>query len=68
MVKNPLSNVGAARKAGSIPGSGGSLGGGNGDPLQYSYLDSSMDRGAWCPQSMGSQRVGYNGARTQGYR
>ena len=24
-----------------------SLGGGNGYPLQYSYLENSMDRGAW---------------------
>ena len=33
--------------AGSIPGSGRSLGGGNGKPLQYSYLRNPMDRGAW---------------------
>ena len=32
---------------GSIPGSGKSLGEGNGHPLQYSCLESSMDRGAW---------------------
>ena len=32
---------------GSIPGSGRSLGGGHGDPLQYSCLESPMDRGAW---------------------
>ena len=31
----------------SIPGLGKSPGGGNGNPLQYSYLDNSMDRGAW---------------------
>jgi len=30
-----------------IPGSGKSLGGGNGNPLQYSCLENSMDRGAW---------------------
>ena len=35
------------RDMGSIPGSGRSLGGGNGNPLQYSYLGNSMDRGAW---------------------
>ena len=33
---------------GSIPGSGRSLGEGNGNPLQYSCLDNSMGRGAWC--------------------
>ena len=32
---------------GSIPGSGRSLGKGNGNALQYSCLDNSMGRGAW---------------------
>ena len=32
---------------GSIPGSGRSPGEGNGYPLQYSYLENSMDRGTW---------------------
>ena len=32
---------------GSIPGSGRSPGEGKGYPLQYSYLENSMDRGAW---------------------
>ena len=32
---------------GSIPGSERSHGEGNGNPLQYSYLENSMDRGAW---------------------
>ena len=32
---------------GSIPGSGRFLGEGNGNPLQYSCLENSMDRGAW---------------------
>ena len=36
-----------ARDLGSIPGSGRSLGEGNGNPLQYSCLENSMDRGAW---------------------
>ena len=31
----------------SIPGSGRSLGGGNGNPLQYSCMRNPMDRGAW---------------------
>ena len=35
--------------AGSIPGLGGSLGVGNGNPLQYSSPENSMDRGAWSP-------------------
>ena len=32
---------------GSITGSGRFPGGGNGNPLQYSYLENSTDRGAW---------------------
>jgi len=34
---------------GSIPGSGGFPGEGNGNPRQYSCLENPMDRGAWCP-------------------
>ena len=50
MVKNPPANAGDARDlgdAGSIPGLGRSSGGGNGNPLQYSCLENSMDKGAW---------------------
>ena len=47
MVKNPAANAGDIRVAGSIPGSGRSPGGGNGNQLQYSYLENPMDRGAW---------------------
>ena len=43
-VKNPPANAG---DTGSIPGSGGSPGGGNGNPLQCSCLENPMDRGAW---------------------
>ena len=37
-----------AGDVGSIPGSGGSAGEGNGNPLQYSCLGSPMNTGAWC--------------------
>ena len=47
VVKNRPANAEAVRDAGSIPGSGRSLGGGNGNPLQSSCLDNAMDRGAW---------------------
>ena len=47
VVKDPPSNAGDARDAGSIPGSRRSLGEGNGSPLQYSCLENPMDRGAW---------------------
>ena len=36
-----------ARDSGLIPGSGRSPGEGNVYPLQYSFLENSMDRGAW---------------------
>ena len=43
------------------PGSGRSVGEGNGNPLQYSCLENPMDRGAWqALQSMGLQRVGHD--------
>ena len=47
VVKNPPANVGDARDMGSIPGSGRSPGGRNGNPLQYSCLENPMDGGAW---------------------
>ena len=47
VVKNPPTNAGDARDVGPTPGSGRSAGEGNGNPLQYSYLENSMDRGAW---------------------
>ena len=47
VVKNPLANAGDARNMGLIPGSGRSHGEGNGNPLQYSCLENSMNRGAW---------------------
>ena len=47
MVKNPPANAGCTIDSGMIPGSGRSPGGGNGNPLQYSHLKNSMDRGAW---------------------
>ena len=44
MIKNEPADVGDTSL---IPGSGRSPGGGNGNPLQYSCLENSMDRGAW---------------------
>ena len=46
VVKNPPANAGDARDVGLIPGSGRSPGGGNGNLLQYSCLQNSIDRGA----------------------
>ena len=44
LVKNQPANVGDARDAGLIPGLGRSPGEGNDNPLQYSFLENSMDR------------------------
>ena len=47
VVKNPSTNAGDTRDAGSIPGSGRAPGGGHRNPLQYSCLENPMDRSAW---------------------
>jgi len=60
VVKNPPANAEDPRDVGSFSGLGRSPGGGDGNPLQYSCLENSTDRGAWQAQSMRSQRVGHN--------
>ena len=50
VVKNLPASAGDIRDLGSIPGWGRSPGGGNGNPLQYSCLESPMDRGVYSPQ------------------
>ena len=47
VVKNPSASAGDRRDTGSVPGSGRSPGEGNGNLLQYSCLENSMDRRAW---------------------
>ena len=47
MVNNPPAHAGDVRNTGSIPGSGRSTGEGHSRAFQYSYLENSMDRGAW---------------------
>ena len=47
VVKNSPANAGVIRDMSSIPGSGKSSGGGNGNPLWYSCLENPVDRGAW---------------------
>ena len=46
-VKNLPANAGDLRDTGSIPRLGKSLGGGHGNPLQYSCLGNPMDRRLW---------------------
>jgi len=47
VVKNLPINAGDLSDSGSIPGSGRSSEGGNGNPLQYPCLENPMNRGAW---------------------
>ena len=49
VVKNPLPMQEMQETWGSIRGLGKYSGIGNGNPLQYSCLENSMDRGAWWP-------------------
>ena len=61
VVKNPFANAGDARDVGLIPVLGRSPGEGNGNPLQYSYLEVSMDRGVWQATVHGvTKRVGHD--------
>ena len=47
MVKKLPAAAGDAGDVGSNPELGRSLGGGSGNPLQYSCLENPMDRGSW---------------------
>ena len=47
VVKNPPASEGDTADSGSIPGSGRSPGVGNGNPLQYSCLENSMENSWW---------------------
>ena len=47
VVKNPSPSTGDMRGLGLIPGSEKSPGGGDSNPLQDSWLENPMDRGAW---------------------
>ena len=56
MVKNLPVNAGDTRDTSSIPGWGRSPGEGNGNPLQYSCLGNTMDRGAWRARVYGGHK------------
>ena len=67
VVKNPPANAGDLRDTGSIPGLGGSPGGGHGNPLQCSCLEDPVDRGARRARSMRSHRLAqHNTCSTNG--
>ena len=61
----PYSSIGKesacdAGDLGSIPGSGRSPGEGNVNPLQYSCLEKSMDKGAWWTTVHEVARIGHD--------
>ena len=56
-VKNLPANAGGTGDSGLIPGLGRSPGVGNSNPLQYSCLENSTDRGAWRATVHGIKRV-----------
>ena len=47
VVKNQAASAGDIRAMGLVPGLGRYPGEGNGNPIQYSCLENSMDRGTW---------------------
>ena len=57
LVKNPPANSGDTRDAGLNSGLRRSPGEGNGNPLQYSCLENSMDREGWQATVYGVTKV-----------
>ena len=47
VVKNHPANAGEARDSGPVPGLGRFPAGGNGNPLLYSCLENTMNKGNW---------------------
>ena len=58
--EEPTVSAGNARDVGSIPGSGRSPGVGDGNILQYSCLENSMDRRAWKATVHSITKIGYD--------
>ena len=56
VVKSLPAKKGDIRDVVLIPGLGRSPGGGNGNPLQYSCLESPMERGAWWATLLGVEK------------
>ena len=69
MVNNPPANAGDAGDVGSIPVSGISHRGGNGNPLKYSCLENPTDRAAWWSTVHGvmKSRTQLSGIKGQDY-
>ena len=59
-VKNLPANAGGIRDVGSVPGSGRFPEEGHGNPLQYSCVENSLDRGACGATVHGAARIGHD--------
>ena len=59
VIKNLPANAGD-EDVGLTPESGRSPGVGNSNPLQYSCLENSTDREAWCATGHGVEKVGHD--------
>ena len=66
-VKKSACKAGNTGDMSLIPGSGRSPGGGNGSPLQYSFLGNPKDRGAWWATVHGLTRVRHDLVTKQEY-
>ena len=64
-VEESTCNDGDTGDVGSIPGLGRSPGEGNGNSLQYSCLENSMDRAAWCCCPWGHKELNMYGSATE---
>ena len=53
-------NLSAIQDLGLVPGSGRYPREGNDNPLQYYYLENSMDRGGWQPTVHGIAKILHN--------
>ena len=53
-------NLSAVQDLGLVPGSGRYPREGNDNPLQYYYLENSMDRGGWQPTVHGIAKILHN--------
>ena len=60
VVKDLPANAGDSKDRGLILGSGRSPGKGNGNPLQYSCLENSKDKGVWHATVHEVTRVGHD--------
>jgi len=60
VVKNTPASAEGVGDMGPVPPLGSSPGGGNGNPIQHSFLEKPMDRGAWQVHGVAKELVGHD--------